>query len=185
VVAVGQQNRCCDDRLNPPSATRTAATCLSARARPICFSTHGEALSGSIQGHGSVPFASRVSDRRWCVPPDAGRPGIHAQAQKADGAGAGEEVFGRRSPPIERVIDLINPVLRGWVNYFAVGHSSECFSFIKDCSIAPAHFERSRVCLLQCKGPFAAMRFASKSGLKSGSTKANSKHSLSGRTEML
>jgi RNA-directed DNA polymerase len=23
-------------------------------------------------------------------------------------------------------------VLRGWVNYFAVGHSSECFSFIKD-----------------------------------------------------
>jgi RNA-directed DNA polymerase len=30
------------------------------------------------------------------------------------------------------VIGLINPVLRGWVNYFAVGHSSECFSFIKD-----------------------------------------------------
>ena len=27
---------------------------------------------------------------------------------------------------------LINPVLRGWVNYFAVGHSSECFSFVKD-----------------------------------------------------
>jgi hypothetical protein len=37
-----------------------------------------------------------------------------------------------RSQPIERVIALINPVLRGWVNYFAVGHSSECFSFIKD-----------------------------------------------------
>jgi len=42
-------------------------------------------------------------------------------------------VFRRhRSQPIERVIGLINPVLRGWVNYFAVGHSSECFSFIKD-----------------------------------------------------
>jgi hypothetical protein len=27
---------------------------------------------------------------------------------------------------------VINPVLRGWVNYFAVGHSSECFSFVKD-----------------------------------------------------
>jgi RNA-directed DNA polymerase len=27
---------------------------------------------------------------------------------------------------------VINPVRRGWVNYFAVGNSSECFSFIKD-----------------------------------------------------
>src|SRR5258707_7175704 len=44
-----------------------------------------------------------------------------------------KEVFRRhRSQPIERVIALINPVLRGWVIYFAVGHSSECFSFIKD-----------------------------------------------------
>ena len=42
-------------------------------------------------------------------------------------------VFRRyRSQPIERVMNLINPVLRGWVNYFAVGHSSEGFSFIKD-----------------------------------------------------
>ena len=30
------------------------------------------------------------------------------------------------------MINLINPVLRGWVNYFAAGHSSECFGFIKD-----------------------------------------------------
>jgi hypothetical protein len=30
------------------------------------------------------------------------------------------------------VVQLINPILRGWVNYFAVGHSSRCFSFIKD-----------------------------------------------------
>ena len=44
-----------------------------------------------------------------------------------------KEVFRRyRSRPIEQVISLINPVLRGWVNYFAVGHPSECFSFIKD-----------------------------------------------------
>ena len=33
-----------------------------------------------------------------------------------------KEVFRRhRSQPIEQVISLINPVLRGWVNYFAVG----------------------------------------------------------------
>ena len=36
------------------------------------------------------------------------------------------------SQPVGRVIELINPILRGWVNYFAVGHSSRCFSFVKD-----------------------------------------------------
>ena len=29
-------------------------------------------------------------------------------------------------------MQLINPVLRGWVNYYAVGHSGESFNFIKD-----------------------------------------------------
>jgi RNA-directed DNA polymerase len=43
------------------------------------------------------------------------------------------EIFRRfMSQPVERVIELINPILRGWVNYFAVGHSSRCFSFVKD-----------------------------------------------------
>ena len=43
------------------------------------------------------------------------------------------DVFRRyASQPVGRVIEEINPILRGWVNYFAVGHSSECFSFIKD-----------------------------------------------------
>ena len=42
-------------------------------------------------------------------------------------------VFRRhRSQPVDRVISLLNPVLRGWVNYFAVGHSSACFSYIQD-----------------------------------------------------
>jgi RNA-directed DNA polymerase len=41
-------------------------------------------------------------------------------------------VFRRyRSQPIEQVINLINPVLRGWVSYFAVGHSGKCFNIIK------------------------------------------------------
>ncbi|RDJ97289.1 group II intron reverse transcriptase/maturase [Cupriavidus lacunae] len=44
-----------------------------------------------------------------------------------------KEVFRRyQSQPVDRVVQLINPVLRGWVNYFAVGHASECFSFVKD-----------------------------------------------------
>src|SRR5262245_842093 len=44
-----------------------------------------------------------------------------------------KEIFRRhRSQPVDRGIQLINPVLQGWVNYFAVGHASECFSFIQD-----------------------------------------------------
>ena len=43
------------------------------------------------------------------------------------------DVFGRfRSQPVSRVIEVINPILRGWVNYFAVGNSSRCFGFIQD-----------------------------------------------------
>jgi RNA-directed DNA polymerase len=44
-----------------------------------------------------------------------------------------KEVFRRHhSQPVDRVIYLINPILRGWVNYFRVGNSSECFGYIKD-----------------------------------------------------
>ena len=42
-------------------ASRIAATWLSASARPIRSSTHGSALSGSIQGQGNGPFASRIN----------------------------------------------------------------------------------------------------------------------------
>ena len=43
------------------------------------------------------------------------------------------DVFRRfASQPVGRVIEVVNPILRGWVNYFAVGHSSRCFSFVKD-----------------------------------------------------
>ena len=44
-----------------------------------------------------------------------------------------KEIFRRfQSEPVGRVIQLVNPILRGWVNYFAVGHSSRCFSFVRD-----------------------------------------------------
>jgi RNA-directed DNA polymerase len=44
-----------------------------------------------------------------------------------------KEIFRRhQSQPIDRVIYLINPILRGWLRYFAVGDASRCFGFIKD-----------------------------------------------------
>jgi RNA-directed DNA polymerase len=44
-----------------------------------------------------------------------------------------KDVFRRhRSQPVSRVVQLINPILRGWVNYFAIGHASERFGFIKN-----------------------------------------------------
>lgn len=44
-----------------------------------------------------------------------------------------KEVFhGFISQPVDRVIHLINPILRGWVNYFRIGHSSKCFGYVKD-----------------------------------------------------
>ena len=43
-----------------------------------------------------------------------------------------KEIFRtHRSQPVGKVIQQINPILRGWVQYFAIGHSSRCFSFIR------------------------------------------------------
>jgi RNA-directed DNA polymerase len=44
-----------------------------------------------------------------------------------------KEIFrGHRSQPVTRVIQRINPILRGFVNYFANGHSARCFSYIRE-----------------------------------------------------
>jgi RNA-directed DNA polymerase len=37
-----------------------------------------------------------------------------------------------RSQPAREVIQQINPIVRGWVNYFAAGHASRCFTYIRD-----------------------------------------------------
>jgi RNA-directed DNA polymerase len=42
------------------------------------------------------------------------------------------EIFRQHvSWPIDKVIEKINPILRGWVNYFRVGHSSRCFAMVR------------------------------------------------------
>jgi RNA-directed DNA polymerase len=44
-----------------------------------------------------------------------------------------KEVFrGLISQPVMKVIEQINPILRGWVRYFAYGHSSRCFSYVRN-----------------------------------------------------
>jgi RNA-directed DNA polymerase len=44
-----------------------------------------------------------------------------------------KEVFRRfQSQSVARVIAAINPVLRGWVQYFAHGNASRCFSYVRD-----------------------------------------------------
>src|SRR5215472_17354514 len=43
-----------------------------------------------------------------------------------------KEIFrASRSQPVGGVIQKINPILRGWVKYFAIGHSSRCFSYVR------------------------------------------------------
>ena len=43
------------------------------------------------------------------------------------------DIFRRhQSQPVSGVVQRINPILRGWVTYFAVGQSSRCFSFIQN-----------------------------------------------------
>jgi len=44
-----------------------------------------------------------------------------------------KEVFRSfQSQPVQKAIENINHKLRGWVNYFRIGHSSRCFGYVKD-----------------------------------------------------
>ena len=57
-----------------------------------------------------------------------------------------KEVFHKyRSQPVSRIIYLINPILRGWVNYFRIGHSSKCFGYVKDWVVKKIRRQLQRV----------------------------------------
>ncbi len=44
-----------------------------------------------------------------------------------------KEVFRRgQAQPVGRMIAVINPIVRGWVNYFRIGHASGCLTYVKD-----------------------------------------------------
>jgi RNA-directed DNA polymerase len=38
---------------------------------------------------------------------------------------------GLRSQPVQGVIAQINPILRGWVNYYRIGHAGRCFGYVR------------------------------------------------------
>jgi RNA-directed DNA polymerase len=57
-----------------------------------------------------------------------------------------------RSWPIRIVIETINPIILGWVNYFRIGQSSRCFGQIKDWLEKKMRRHLSRACKRQGVG---------------------------------
>jgi RNA-directed DNA polymerase len=44
-----------------------------------------------------------------------------------------KEIFrAMRSQPVRTVIEQLNPILRGWVNYFRIGAAKRCFDYVRD-----------------------------------------------------
>jgi RNA-directed DNA polymerase len=44
-----------------------------------------------------------------------------------------KDVFrSHRSQPLQWVVQIINPILRGWVQYFRIGNSSSCFAYVRN-----------------------------------------------------
>ena len=44
-----------------------------------------------------------------------------------------KDVFRRyESQPVDQVIQVINPILRGWTNYFRIGQSRRCFGYVQN-----------------------------------------------------
>ena len=58
------------------------------------------------------------------------------------------EVFRRRvSQPLTEVIVVINPILRGWLNYYRIGHASKVFKYTRQWVL-----EKVRRHLMRAKG---------------------------------
>lgn len=77
-----------------------------------------------------------------------------------------KEIFNRyKSQPIEKVIKLINPILRGWVNYFRIGNAARCFKYVRDWLEKKV---RSHLMRMRGKRGFGWNRWSSKEVYKMG-----------------
>jgi len=57
-----------------------------------------------------------------------------------------QEIAHMKSWPVRIVIETINPIIRGWVNYFRIGHSSASFGYIKDWAERKVRRHLSKAC---------------------------------------
>ena len=84
--------------------------------------------TGAAFGFLGFTFRRLRSKRgKWWAQITPGRKQRTALLRKLKGA-----FRGRDSQPVGEVIAEINPILRGWVNYFRIGNASPCFSFVRD-----------------------------------------------------
>ena len=85
----------------------------------------------STQGKGTVPGFNfkglRTKTKKWRV---NYQPKMQARVKVM------EKIRGvfkhHESQPLTRVRDLINPILKDWVQYFRIGNSSKVFGYVKD-----------------------------------------------------
>ena len=72
----------------------------------------------------------------------------HPADQEADSVAAHAQAdISKSSVPAHRRGDcLYHPILRGWVQYFAAGHSSRCFSYIRDWVAKKIRTHLARAC---------------------------------------
>lgn len=80
----------------------------------------------------SFVFLGFIFQQRDYVRPEAGHFKLPKPGARKALLGKLKKIFrSLRSRPTEWVVHSINPILRGWLNYFRVGNCSKCFGYIR------------------------------------------------------
>ena len=133
--------RCADDLVIVVEASRQHDWLLKAVDRrrreeraKLQVSRHEEKSRGVDVAQGESLSFLRVDCRRVRSRPGAWRAWYPPRLTQRTGLGRKLKELWRRdqSQPMDRVIQILNPILRGWVRYVAVGDARRCFGFVKD-----------------------------------------------------